>query len=228
MVGERGRWSNTGSCSEKGRRTRISSVVNIQIQEYCIRVTTEYVTAVEPHSASSDGRTLRLEVSLGSASFTAEGHGASVLQAFAAFREFYETNQAYIPPLDLPGSIEPTTDETAAGRSDAPPESLSRGASNGPVPLPVFLSSKKLPRGNHAIALGIAVWAKRFRDEQIITADSAKAHWRNSGKKVPANIARDLGSAASMGWLERLAGTTGNYSLTTYGETVFDGFSASE
>jgi len=50
-----------------------------------------------------------------------------------------------------------------------------------------------------------------------------KALWRDSKKKVPTNISRDLGSAATEGWLERLATGAGSYGLTSYGEAHFDG-----
>jgi hypothetical protein len=184
--------------------------------------------------SSSDDSRLRLEVRVGSALFQAHGDGPVVLEAFAAFRDFYEGSAlADESSADRGEGAKPDAEGQAAessvnGTTSKDDKALDAGATGTSVPLPVFLGGKKLPRGNHAIALGIAVWAKRYKDEQVITPDSVKAHWRNSGRKIPANIPRDLGSAASEGWLERLAGTTGNYSLTTYGETQFDGFPASD
>jgi hypothetical protein len=58
-------------------------------------------------------------------------------------------------------------------------------------------------------------------------ADSLKAHWRMSKRRVPGNIARDMGTAASEGWLERLD-AKGQYSVTSYGESHFDGLPKSD
>ena len=89
-------------------------------------------------------------------------------------------------------------------------------------PLPVFLKSKAVPRGNPVIALGIAVWAKRYQGVNEIDAETAKGYWRDSGRKIPANINRDLGNAASSGWLERLPGNKGQFRVTSFGEGHFD------
>lgn len=168
---------------------------------------------------------LALTVELGKARFRAEGAGSLVLDAFRHFRDFYGEHTP-------PGAAEATGSEEEArpdggGSTDqtveTPAEPKRTPASGHLIPLSVFLDGKKLPRGNATIALGIAVWAKRYRSEDTVDAETVKAHWRISKRKVPANIGRDLGSAASEGWLERLPGL-GKYSVTGYGEKAFDDF----
>lgn len=175
--------------------------------------------------ASTAAGALALTVELGKARFHAEGAGSLVLDAFQHFRDFYGEH----PPLGASeatgASKEAQPDEggsigqTAETASEPQPTPRSGDA----VPLSVFLDAKKLPRGNAAIALGIAVWSKRYRSEDTVDAETVKAHWRISKRKVPANIGRDLGTAASEGWLERLP-ALGKYSVTGYGEKAFDDF----
>jgi hypothetical protein len=169
---------------------------------------------------------LALTVELGKARFHAEGKGALVLDAFQNFRDFYG-DHAQVGAADASGAEEDVLQDGdgSTGTAAATPAEKKRTPPSGDaVPLSVFLDSKKLPRGNAAIALGIAVWAKRYRSEETVDADTMKAHWRISKRKVPANIGRDLGTAASEGWLERLP-ALGKYSVTGYGEKAFDDFS---
>jgi hypothetical protein len=156
---------------------------------------------------------LSVDVQHGSASFSARGSGSLVLKAFKEFRDFLATTEELSTgrssqELQVPADPSPPTPEKAT---------------SGSVPLSVFLDQHKMPRGNAIVALGIAVWAKRYKSEDEITADIAKGHWRNSKRKVPANINRDLGVAASEGWLERLPSGQGKYAVTSYGEAHFDG-----
>lgn len=168
---------------------------------------------------------LALTVELGKARFHAEGTGSLVLDAFQNFRAFY-SEDAPLGAAEVSGFREEveadgggSTDQAAETRA----ETKRTPAAGDSVPLSVFLDGKKLPRGNAAIALGIAVWAKRHRSEDTVDAETMKAHWRISKRKVPANVGRDLGTAASEGWLERLP-ALGKYSVTGYGEKAFDDF----
>lgn len=163
---------------------------------------------------------LSLDVELGAAHFHAEGAGKLVLDAFEHFRAFYAEHGG----TAAPASKDSQQQSAGTGAAAATPAAGVQGASEGgeSIPLSVFLDSKKLPRGNAAVALGIAVWAKRHKKEEVVDADSVKAHWRISKRKVPSNIPRDLGAAASEGWLERLPNASGKYSVTGYGEKAFD------
>lgn len=167
--------------------------------------------------ATHEGKSLSLNVTLGRATFKARGDAAAVLGAFGSFQEFYAAQDATV---DEGEPVEEFSGDGSAQQETTLP-SAERNAGDS-VPLSVFLAKKKLPRGNAIIALGIAVWARRYKGEEVFTADTMKAFWRDSKKKVPSNIPRDLGSAASEGWLERLATGAGNYGLTSYGEAHFD------
>ena len=183
----------------------------------------------EPSRAQSKptAAILALTVELGQARFQAEGAGSLVIDAFQNFRDFYGE---YMPlgAAEL-GGTEEDTQQHGGGSTGQEAETLAQTnqtpRAGDSVPLSVFLDGKKLPRGNAAIALGIAVWAKRYRSEDQVDAEMMKAHWRISKRKVPANIARDLGTAASEGWIERLP-ALGRYSVTGYGEKAFDDFPA--
>jgi len=165
-----------------------------------------------------------LDVTLGGASFSAAGGTEDVLRAFSEFQELL-TRRKESPADDDEEAGDEVADPAGGG---ATADSVGKGEANGltMVPLRVFLDSKKLPRGNAIIGLGIAIWAKRYDAVAGIDADIAKAYWRDSGRKIPANISRDLGSAASEGWLERLP-TRGLFSATSYGEKHFDSLEAS-
>lgn len=166
-----------------------------------------------------EGHTLSLRINFGRASFKANGDAAAVLGAFDAFQAFHAAQ----PPSADESQPDKTNHEPPSSSSPEQAQPEPTSSASGLVPLSVFLSQKQLPRGNAIIALGIAVWAKRYKGEDVFTADTMKAFWRDSKKKVPANIARDLGTAASEGWLERLTTGAGNYGLTSYGESHFDG-----
>lgn len=164
---------------------------------------------------------LTLDVSVGRSSFSASGLSTHVLEAFSDFQNLIRTP---MPPDLVRQGDEPEPAWKEDQRDDA--RSTTNQLSDAPdpgmrVPLRVFLDAKELPRGNAAVALGIAVWAKRYDNASAIDADTAKVYWRDSGRKIPANIGRDLGTAASEGWLERLA-TRGQFSVTSYGEKHFD------
>lgn len=170
---------------------------------------------------------LVLTVELGKARFQAEGAGSLVLDAFQSFRDFYG-EYAPLDAAETGGAGEAAQPEGSGSTDQAvetPADMKETPPAGDSVPLSVFLDGKKLPRGNAAIALGIAVWAKRYRSEDTVDAETIKAHWRISKRKVPANIGRDLGTAASEGWLERLP-ALGKYSVTGYGEKAFDDFPA--
>lgn len=165
----------------------------------------------------TDAGHLALKVSFGSATFRSQGTAEAVLKAFESFRDFYEAHQDEEPPSPVDGGSEeadPAPDQTTKAKATV----------DDFVPLSVFLDRKKLPRGNKVLVLGIAVWAKRYRQEDVYTADTLKGHWRDSKRKIPGNLNRDIGEAASEGWLERLASGQGQFGLTSYGENHFDGF----
>ena len=140
-----------------------------------------------------------LDVTLGQASFSASGTSEDVLNAFSDFQDLLSA-----PKLKSVVDVPNGTDEgkhTSALAPAAPP--LHPDSKTEKIPLRVFLDSKVLQRGNAVIALGIAIWAKRFNDTGEVDAEIMKQHWRMSGKKIPTNIPRDLNTAASEGWLER-------------------------
>lgn len=181
-------------------------------------------TDTKDASPSYSTNKFTLEVAIGRASFSAVGESADVLGAFEQFQSLLRVPsiaepsgdgiEEEVPAATSSASTTPATTETL---TSAEPEEVER------VPLPVFLDSKQLPRGNAVIALGIAVWAKKFDGTNEIDLETAKGYWRNSGRKIPSNLSRDLGSAASEGWLERLASGRGMFSVTSFGEKYFNG-----
>lgn len=167
-----------------------------------------------------DSNGFTLDVAIGRATFSSSGDSVDVLKAFADFQELIKKPTA---DLEAPDTHEGEAIDDAGGGtgSSGTVDNGSGAMSKEKVPLRVFLDSKKLPRGNAIIGLAIAIWAKRYANVNEIDVDSAKAYWRDSGRKIPANISRDLGSAATEGWLERLP-TKGQFSATSYGEKHFD------
>jgi hypothetical protein len=159
---------------------------------------------------------LRLDIAFGNSTFSATGAGDVVLRAFSEFKEHLlaapETVKSGPPTVEETGNRQ----SSAAGQNDAVSETRSRVDD---VPLPLFLSQKSL-RGNPQIALGIVLWAKRYKAEEELDVEGVKSYWRNSRHKLPANLSRDIGAAAKEGWLERRA--AGKYSATSFGERFFD------
>lgn len=171
-----------------------------------------------------DDTALTLDVSVGHASFSASGVSADVLKAFGDFQSLLASGIEAQQPEDI--EDRPRPDEQGSGGNKAANEEVEGVVPlTEKVPLRIFLDSKKLPRGNTVLALGIALWAKRYVGVNEIDAESAKVYWRDSGRRIPANISRDLGAAATEGWLERLP-TKGQFSATSYGERHFDGIEA--
>lgn len=170
----------------------------------------------EQQNAVEGASDLDLDVSVGAYSFSAHGRAEMVLDAFGQFQTIISD-----PAVSAPSST-PRAEEPSGESHDADQDEDREKAGDERVPLPVFLKSKILPRGNHVVALGIAVWAKRHSGVDELDVDTAKGYWRDSGRKVPANVSRDLGTAASEGWLERLTNPRGSFRLTGFGETYFD------
>lgn len=169
---------------------------------------------------------LEIEIDIRGSRFASRGGAHEVLQAFEAFRQFFPTVDLQEPQetfSDAPAA--PTTEQSPAPNVE---QNEQQAGLTDNVPLPVFLSSKKLPRGNNVLALAITVWAKRYKLEDVVTQESIRNHWKNSKKKVPANLSRDLSAAAKEGWLERHANSTGTYSITSYGEAHFDAFAPAD
>jgi len=82
----------------------------------------------------------------------------------------------------------------------------------------VFLKERSI-KTNAEVAAAIATWAKRHGDVEELTPDDAERLWRQSGRKVPSNIPRDMSAPATEG-LTRVG--TGRYAVTTYGERYID------
>lgn len=162
---------------------------------------------------------LRLDVTLGGATFAAEGPGETVLEAFAAFREHTvrQARQARNPavaaesPVSYEYSTSPAAETDAAAPDDQRPP-------DGHELLPVFLKERSI-KTNAEVAAAIATWAKRHGDVEELTPDDAERLWRQSGRKVPSNIPRDMSAPATEG-LTRVG--TGRYAVTTYGERYID------
>jgi hypothetical protein len=186
---------------------------------FCICIDTLYHRAYFPYM-NDTSVTFNLDVTLGQASFSASGSSQDVLNAFSDFQELV----AGAPLRSVNGLPSPDEMENATRGSLLPASPPDHGADSQmeKVPLRVFLDSKVLPRGNSVIALGIAMWAKRYDDTAEVDAETMKQHWRMSGRKIPTNIPRDLNTAASEGWLERRG--KGSFSVTSYGEKRFENF----
>jgi hypothetical protein len=164
--------------------------------------------------APPDEDHLRLEVTYGDASFSAEGGADMVLHAFAAFKET-------VPIQRGEGAAQ---SKVTAARVETPGERVETPVDKGKgsssdLPLPVFIGNYKI-KSNPQAALAIAVWAARVRDETELTLESFTTHWRSSARKMPANLSRDIQGAIHEGWLERIA--PNRYRTTSYGERHLD------
>jgi hypothetical protein len=164
---------------------------------------------------------LTLDVTLGSAVFSASGGSEHVLRAFADFQS--------LVALPLTGLETPASTGAKESIDEEPPVPSAQAEDSAAVvseriPLPVFLSSKAI-KGNSVIALGLAVWAKRYDNTAEVDSETIKNYWRKSPHKVPANIPRDLSNATGEGWFEKEGKA---YFVTGHGERYFDSLPESE
>lgn len=157
-------------------------------------------------SVPENGQNLDLSISLGNASFQANGAAEVVMQALAEFRELVSS----APPPPPPREYETAQDSDANAPVPSPPQDSE--ASN--VPLPKFLESDPI-KGNPAIATAIVVWAADHEGKASLTKREIEGYWKGTKLKVPANTARDIGVAVKAGWLLKGEGNT--YSASGYG-----------
>ena len=164
---------------------------------------------------------LELEVSIGSATFAASGHGELVINAFADFqsllRELPDLLQNF-PSAPLVEQSPPIENvETRAGTVQG---DLHNKSNESDEPLPIFLRKRPGIKTNASVAAGIVVWSKRHRGIEELSIDEVKNWWSQSGRKPAGNLRRDLGKATTEGWLRRLE--SGAYAPTVYGENYLD------
>lgn len=155
-------------------------------------------------------RALRLEVAFGDARFSAYGHEEVVLRAY---NEFTERLASARPRAAMPGTHSPAV--TGEGGAAA-----HLADSEGSEPLALFLNKRKHLKSNPQVATGIVTWAKRHQGLKSISVDQLKNLWRNSSRKMPGNLSRDLSQAVRSGWIERLP--DGTYATNSYGEQFVD------
>jgi hypothetical protein len=145
----------------------------------------------------------RLEVSFGDASFAAEGSVKQVMDAYAVFRQDAVGEQ---PPSVAPKADPPKPSGKAKAEKQNP--------QGGRTPLPVFLQSHP-PKNNAEAVAVLATWATEHGGEAEITTKLIQKLFRQSGRKMPKNLSRDIGTAETNGWLDKDG--RGKYTLPQYG-----------
>jgi hypothetical protein len=144
----------------------------------------------------------RLEVSLGEASFVAEGQTKQVMDAYAVFRE------DALAPAATASKIVPEVKHQKQ-------ESTHVKASDGQrTPLPVFFKAHPPTTNEQAVAV-LAAWATEHDGVTEITSKIIEDLWRKSGRKKAGNLGRDIGNAAKQGWLDSVS--RGKWTVPGYG-----------
>jgi hypothetical protein len=166
---------------------------------------------------ATERASLRLEVALGDASFSAEGDADRVMDAFQTFRDDFLMDKRHVEDTHKPekpkapdpqSETKPGANGAGDGKAD-PDAAFAKGK-----PLGVFLNEKN-PKGNAATAVVMAVWANANEKKSAFTIDLMEDLWRRSPRKKPTNVPRDLREASKKGWLNEAG--RGTYSLPTYG-----------
>lgn len=166
------------------------------------------MTGYGAHAGESDGSPFRLEVRLGDFGFGASGEHDLVLAAYERARE------------DLASGLleAPHGQSGDAPFQDRDDDRESPGAEF--LPLPVYMKRRDLET-NALKAAAIVAWAQRYESRESLTPSDVEAYWRKTPYRLPANVARDLGTAATQGWVRQEG--HGEYSATGYGSTELDG-----
>jgi hypothetical protein len=160
------------------------------------------------HSEAARGtQSLRFEVSFDEMSFVADGDRDSV---FTAWKEFLQNVAAHRGTKPLPNSSAPLGATTHIPRSTPPTQ-------GGEEPLNLFLERAGKTDSNPQIGTAIVLWAKRCRSLEELEPNQVKDFWRDTKKKVPGNVPRELGKAVKEGWLSRAG--VGRYRITGHGES---------
>ncbi len=157
---------------------------------------------------------LDLAITVGDATFHANGPSEVVMQALAEFKGL----AAAVPPPRKPkpkakDDAQPADD---AGADEAEATTPQTSAASK-VPLPQFLSTIAT-EGNAKVATAIVAWAADHEGKPKLTAPEIKTYWKNTNVKVPANINRDVEKAQKQGWL--IKDNSGAYAISGFGRTA--------
>jgi hypothetical protein len=176
--------------------------------------------------AANRSTVFRLEVSLGDASFSAEGESQLVFQAFETFRGELRAPGKNSREDQKPKDLEVEEDAGDGGKDEKsgnepdPHAAFAKG-----TPLPVFLKENG-PKTNPSAVAVMAVWANANQGTTEFTTDVIEELWKRSGRKKAGNLARDIGDAANSGWLDRAS--RGKYTLPSYGIDYVRGLTATK
>jgi hypothetical protein len=138
-----------------------------------------------------DDAVLRIQVSSGKTSFSAEGREEVVLRLYEEFRSARDA----------------TSESAGAGEPE-------QGGAGGKLPLPKFLETYP-PRTNPEAVAALAAWAHDHDGKNEVTTKEIAAMWRRTPRKKPGNLGRDIAKAVNNGWLEDAG--YGRYAIPEYG-----------
>lgn len=151
-------------------------------------------------------KNLRLEITSGDASFSAEGDSAVVIEAYKTFREdvLLGTTPASSPKGPVKG-------QSANGKADKPKQN-GHGTDN--VPLAVFQTAHPSKTQAEAVAV-LTTWANLNDGTEEFTRETVEELWRKSGRKKAGNIHQAILDAEKKGWLDKKG--RGNFVISKYG-----------
>ena len=167
------------------------------------------------NEARNRGRTgkgqLRLDMTFGDVTFSADGEADAVLQALESFKQHDATHHRQRP------APKPAVEATAKDDSSDGQEGGNGGEGKG-MPLPAYL--KLFQATNPEATTVLAVWASRNEGTTEFTVPVMDKLWAKSGRKAPKSVAMELTRAANAGWLQKT--TRGKFELVHYGTTHVD------
>jgi hypothetical protein len=146
---------------------------------------------------------LRLDISRGDVSFSAEGNADVVLGAYNTFREEVLLGP---PPATAPKG--PAKGQSANGKGS---EQAGTGEN---VPLSAFIKAHPGKTQAEWVAV-LTTWSHLNDGTSEFTREAVEKLWKKAGIKKAGNLAQALSDAEKADWLEKKG--RGKYALTQYG-----------
>lgn len=165
----------------------------------------DLATRGSSQDGSSTANQLHMEIRVGGFQFVGVGPRDAVFEAYERFKKDLDLF------LDRGNHERPVSDVTLDTTGTAPTDEA--------VPLPVFLKERNLDT-NALKAAAILVWADRYQGRTKLSPSEVEDYWKRTPFRLPGNMARDLATAATQGWVRQEG--HGEYSPTGYGAREID------
>jgi hypothetical protein len=164
-----------------------------------------------------------LSVSLGTASFSAEGATAVVLEVYEDFKKL-------LASIDLPPAPDPGHPQGKIEEGEPKPRVTPTPSEATELPLKPYLAGLKL-KGNRERVTAIVAWGSASGNHDALKLAEIEALWKKTPFKAPGNLPRDVRNAETEGWLHR-DGKVGSpdaaFHLTGYGQQIVEGWKTTE